>query len=77
MARGERAEALLKSETFQAAILALEADMQRAVMATGIKDTEKREELFAEYHGLKRVVVKLRAWAAEAAIARKDETTQG
>jgi hypothetical protein len=66
--RGDRATALLASETFQAAARDVDAFYRDAVFATGIAAVDEREVLFAEYAGFRRMVERLRRWKDDGAI---------
>lgn len=69
-ALGARCRELMQSETFQVAISAVDQDFQRQIMSTRPDQTEKREQLFLEYHALKRIIGKLRNYEADGEMAQ-------
>jgi hypothetical protein len=68
-ARGGRVRALRETEAFQEAVAAVDADLTAAILATKIEDVAKREALFAEFKGFRRVVAKLRDWDGQGEVA--------
>ena len=73
IARGRRARALLASEDISAALLEIGDDLKTAIVSSAPDRADLREQAYAEYHGLKRLVVKLQAWAGDAAMLEKRE----
>lgn len=65
------ARALLRAH--HDALLAVDQDYAREIMSTTADQAEKREELHAEYRGLRRVMAKLKSWVNEADIIRSNE----
>jgi hypothetical protein len=63
--QGQAAERLLIDETFGDACRALDGWYRDAVFKTALADAPKREELFAEYSGFRRVLERLHAWKSD------------
>ena len=63
--QGQAAERLLLDETFGDACRATDAWYREAVFKTKPGEADKREELFAEYSGFRRVLERLHAWKAD------------
>lgn len=75
VARGRMAKALI--ETHGGALLGIDTEIAREMLATDPGDTEKRDMVYHEYHGFKRMIAKLKLWVqdgelAEAAIAEQE-----
>lgn len=67
--RAQRVAFLLNNETFRDACAQVEASYTQSIMRTAVADTEKRETLFAEYAGFRRVVAELARWRDDGDIA--------
>lgn len=73
MARGDRAEALLKNPTFCEAVSAVDADLQKAILSTALSESDKREDAFALYSGFREVMKRLNSWVRDAQVVRDQE----
>lgn len=62
---GQAAERLLVDETFGDACRVADAWYRDAVFRTRGDEAEKRETLYAEYSGFRRVLERLHAWKAD------------
>lgn len=71
--RGQRAAFLLRQEAFKAAAEMIDQHMRDAVFRTALSETEKREALFAEYSGFRRVVALLKGWVDDGELAAAEE----
>ena len=71
-ALGARCRELLQSETFQKAIAELDHEYREALFRTAPAETDKREQMFLEYHGLKRIVGRLQSWEADGVMAQQE-----
>jgi hypothetical protein len=77
IARGQHAERLLADEMFTAASLALASDIKDELFRTAMGSTDKREELFAEYKGFQRAIVRLSSWKSDGLIAADELAKRG
>jgi hypothetical protein len=66
--RGEAAHRLLNDPTLAEAFKELREDLYAEWMATDLKQTERRAELYYEAHALNRITTKLLAYRAAARI---------
>lgn len=76
VARGDRVARLLASEDVKAALIEAANELRDDMVATPVEDRDARDALHAEYHGLMRVVRKLRAWADDGAMLAKEAGRQ-
>jgi hypothetical protein len=63
--QGQAAERLLVDETFGDACRATDAWYRDAVFRTKAEEADKREGLYAEYSGFRRVLERLHAWKSD------------
>lgn len=77
LALGKHAERLIADELFVAACRAVDAKLRDEVFRTALPDTEKREEIFAEYKGFQRILERLTAWKADGKIAEAEADRAG
>ena len=72
-ARGDKAAVLLRDPLFSEAAEAAEAALTATLMRTKAEDADRRELLYMECLGLRRVIKQLGAWADEAALIASEE----
>lgn len=75
-ARGARAREFLDSPTFQDAVTAVDGWYREAMFATKPEDGEKREALFMEYNGFRRVLKRLTDWDFDGEMATRELATE-
>ena len=68
-ARGARARELMNSPMFGEVIEAVEKEYRDAMFATRMEDGEKREALYAEYNGFRRLLKRLVDWENDGEMA--------
>ena len=71
-ALGSRCRELMQSPVFQEAMTAVNAEFERAILSSKPAEAESREELFKEYHALKRVVSRLSKWEQDGVMAQME-----
>lgn len=76
-ARGDRARVMLEDTAMREAIEAVEEDLRNRMLTTDLSEPDKRELLYAEYCGLRRVIDRARRWAGEAAQIASEEESNG
>jgi hypothetical protein len=67
--RGQAAERLLIDEMFATAALAVAMTIKDEMFRTDPADSERREQLYAEYKGFQRVQERLAGWRADGQMA--------
>jgi len=72
MARGARVRELSQSAMFQEAVKEVDGFYREALFKTTLEASAKREELFMEYHALKRVLVRLNSWQQDGEVAQAE-----
>ena len=72
-ARGDKAAVLLRDKLFAEAAEAAEQAIIDRMTRTNLEESEKRELLYAECLGLRRVIRQLGMWANEAAVIASEK----
>jgi hypothetical protein len=62
----------MQSEVFKEALGGVNEAYERAILESAPHDGKRRDELFMEYHALKRVVARLRKWEADGELAKRE-----
>jgi hypothetical protein len=75
IARAARAEAILSEPIFVEACHAVEADILKAFGQTAPEETQVRDQLYFELHGLRKVLKTLRSCLNAGKIARERENS--
>jgi len=71
-ALGARCRELAQSPMFTEAVSSLDLEYREAIVRTAPADNERREQLYLEYHGLFRVVSKLKSWEQDGVLAQAE-----
>ena len=72
LARGARCRELAQSPMFMDAVEALDAEYRTAMFQTLPEARDLREQLFLEYHALRRVIKRLKAWEQDGVLAQAE-----
>ncbi len=67
--RGQRAARLLANEMFTATGLEVSVAIKDDLFRTKAEEADKREALYAEYRGFRRVLERLSAWKSDGQMA--------